>query len=449
MINLTESIQVKRYRVLIDTILGLAGGLLVPVLVTLLVIYLHQEPINLSGFFSTQMKNPFLWVIDVTPLWVGLLGFTVGKRSAQIDRMKVILEQANRDKDQIAEQIENLQVSHEKKILKQLTELKAAAQVGRAAASIHDQKQLLAEVVELISNQFGFSHAGIFLIDEANEYAILQAASSEGGKQMLARGHKLSLGIQGIVGYVAEKGEPRIALDVGKDAVFFNNPDLPQTRSEIALPLKTSVEIIGVLDVQSNEPSAFSDEDVEVLQLLADQVTLAIQNTRLLNESRSAVQELENLYKEQVRRDWDKKLSHKTMAYRYNRLGVEPVLPTQLGFLFQNQENNQLEMPLRLRGEQLGTIILRRDSNQPAWSEDERSLVEEAAGQVGAALENARLFEDAQSRIAREQALSQLTAQFTRAVNLDTLLKKAAKELGQLPHVAEVSIQIGLTPKEN
>jgi signal transduction histidine kinase/putative methionine-R-sulfoxide reductase with GAF domain len=160
-------------------------------------------------------------------------------------------------------------------------QLEAAAQVAREATAIRDVNQLLDETVRLISERFGFYHAAIFLVDEKGEYAVLRAASSEGGQQMLARVHKLRVGRVGIVGYVAGSGEPRIALDVGKDAVFFSNPDLPETRSEMALPLKVQERTIGVLDVQSTEAKAFGEEDVTVLQTMADQVAIALENARL------------------------------------------------------------------------------------------------------------------------------------------------------------------------
>jgi GAF domain-containing protein len=431
--------------ILRDTSLGVAFGLLFPIAASLLQIYLTQGEYTLPGFWLVQSAYPLLWIIDTAPLFLGLFAYMVGLRAARIDRIKTALEQESRERSQMVEQLESMRIELERKVSKQVNELKASAQVGRTAASIYDHRQLMNEVVELISTQFGFYHAGIFLIDEAGEFAILQAANSEGGKRLLSRGHKLPVGKLGIVGYVAERGEPRIALDVGQDATFFNNPELPQTRSEMALPLKAGGEIFGVLDVQSVESSAFADEDVEVLQLMADQVALAIQNARLIEESRRAIQELENLYKEQVRQDWKKKLSVQVPTYRYDRLGVEPASVAQFATTYNPDDQKQLQVPLMLRGEQLGVILLRREEDQPAWSADEKSLAQEAAGYVAAALENARLFEDAQTRAAREQALSQLTAQLTHTVNIDNLLKRAVQELSHLPDVAEVSIQIGAT----
>jgi len=184
---------------------------------------------------------------------------------------------------QAALAIENARLFQETQ--RRATQLATAAAVARDATAILDVDHLLDQAVHLISEQFGFYHAGVFLLDEHDEYAILQAASSEGGRRMLERGHKLRVGEVGIVGYVASTGEPRIALDVGQDATHFANPDLPDTRSEMALPLKVQERVVGVLDVQSTHEAAFSEDDVAVLQTMADQLATAIANARLFEQA--------------------------------------------------------------------------------------------------------------------------------------------------------------------
>ncbi|MDX1437397.1 MAG: GAF domain-containing protein, partial [Anaerolineales bacterium] len=183
-------------------------------------------------------------------------------------------------------------------------QLQTASLIGREAASIREIDDLLDQAAHLIGEQFGYYHCGIFLIDERGEFAVLQAASSEGGQRMLEKGHKLRVGQRGIVGFVASEGLPRTAHDVGEDAVYFDNPDLPLTRSELAVPLKVQSRVIGILDVQSRQPSAFSEDDAEVLQIVADQITLAIENARLLDESRQSIDELESLYRDRVNQVW-------------------------------------------------------------------------------------------------------------------------------------------------
>jgi GAF domain-containing protein/HAMP domain-containing protein len=337
-------------------------------------------------------------------------------------------------------------------------QLEASAQIAREAAAILDVDRLMDTTVRLISERFRFYHAGIFLLDERGAYAVLQAASSEGGQRMLAKGHQLKVGEVGIVGYAAGTGMPRIALDVGADAVFFDNPDLPDTRSEMALPLVVGERVIGVLDVQSTEEAAFSDEDVATLQTVADQVALAIEHARLLDESQRALQELEAIYGRRVREAWGERAARQSMGYHYTGLGVNPVpdpVLAELGSIplerwpvvLQEADGRRLVAPIRLRGQTLGSVVLRQDAEGDPWSEDDVALVEELVTQVGLALENARLLEETRRRAAWEQSLSQLTARFSRSLDLDTMLQAAVRELGQLPNVAEVSVHVGV-PEE-
>jgi PAS domain S-box-containing protein len=171
-------------------------------------------------------------------------------------------------------------------------QLHAAAEVARSATCAGDLDNLLHSAVDMIQDRFGFYHAGIFLVDERREYAVLRAATGEAGNRMLARRHRLKVGEVGIVGFVAGTGQPRIALDVGEDACFFDNPDLPETRSELALPLRVGERVIGALDVQSRQAAAFDESDVTILQTMADQLAMAIENARLVHEMQMAIREL-------------------------------------------------------------------------------------------------------------------------------------------------------------
>jgi GAF domain-containing protein/HAMP domain-containing protein len=330
-------------------------------------------------------------------------------------------------------------------------QLEAAAEVARDAATIRELQQLLQETVHLISDKFGFYHAGIFLLDEARQYAVLNAASSEGGQRMLERGHKLEVGKVGIVGYVAESGEPRIALDVGEDAVFFDNPDLPNTRSEMALPLAVRGEIVGVLDVQSVEGGAFTDEDVGVLQAMADQVAVAIDNARLLEESERALNELEMLYGRQARQAWREQAAQRP-AYRYTGVGVEPLSPLgvpesrgsgERGAAQEpGQDGRRLTAPIRLRGQHIGSIVLRRDPAGEPWSSEEAMLVEEVSTQIALALENARLLEDTQRRAARERLVADITSKVRASSDVETIMRTAVQELGRALNADRTRVQL-------
>lgn len=175
-------------------------------------------------------------------------------------------------------------------------QMQTAAEVARDATAATSLEELLNQAVNLVRERFHFYHAGIFLIDEERKYAVLVAATGEAGRKLLAQGHRLEVGKVGLVGYVAGTGKPRIALDVGEDAVHFKQPLLPDTRSEMALPLTVNGVVIGVLDVQSTDEAAFDQDDIEVLQTMADQLALAIHKMRVLHQAEQRAEQLASLY---------------------------------------------------------------------------------------------------------------------------------------------------------
>jgi GAF domain-containing protein len=314
-------------------------------------------------------------------------------------------------------------------------QLRATSYIARKTAEVQDLATLLDTVAHLVTDQFGFYHTGIFLISESGNQVVLQAASSEGGQRMVEQGHSLTIGMQGIVGYVAAQKKPRIALDVGTDAVFFNNPDLPLTRSEVALPLLIRNKILGVLDIQSDRPQAFSMDDIDVLQTLSDQIAVAIENARLLDETQAAIMQLEALTSLRTQEAWNQRLLEQGRAFTYTPLGLRAE-KASLG------NNNAINAPIILRGRKIGTISIAR-KGEGKWSKLDEGLLEEVAGQVGLAVDNIRLLEEATQRARQEQTVGKLAAQFSQSLDLDTLLQTAARELGQLPDVSEVSVFIG------
>ena len=342
----------------------------------------------------------------------------VGALTDAFRRMTAELQAAYRElEDKVIARTEDLQ--------KRTVQLEASADVAREAAAIRDVGQLLNQTVDLISDRFGFYHAGIFLLNEAKEYAVLRAASSEGGRRMLARQHKLRVGETGIVGYVAGAAESRIALDVGADAVFFDNPDLPETRSEIALPLRVYDRVIGVLDVQSREPGAFSDEDVGVLQTMADQLTLAIENARLLQEAEARVREIGLLLREQSREGWRRAMRDRSeWGYGYDGVEVRPREAVA------HQDDPQLKLPIEIRGQRVGELDLQWLDRAPTPEEEDlaRTVIEEA----GQALESARLFEEARTRAWEQSILSDLGRELAAELETDEVLEAAHRGASEL-----------------
>ncbi len=174
--------------------------------------------------------------------------------------------------------------------------LETVAEISRAASSILSIDELLPRAVELIRESFDLYYAGIFLVDAERQWAKLRAGTGEAGQTMLDQGHKLKIGGDSMIGSSVADATPRIALDVGKEAQRFENPVLPKTRSEMALPLVSRGDVIGAMTIQSERINAFSKKDIEILQTLADQIATAIQNAELFDQSQSALSETETLY---------------------------------------------------------------------------------------------------------------------------------------------------------
>ena len=311
-------------------------------------------------------------------------------------------------------------------------QLRAASHIARQTADVQDLNTLLAMVANLVTEYFGFYHTGIFLTSESGEQVILQAASSEGGNRMMEKGHAMAIGRQGIVGFVAAHRKPRIAMDVGADAVFFNNPDLPMTRSEIALPLLIRDRVLGVLDIQSDKPQAFNTDDIDVLQTLADQIAVAIENARLLDESQATLLQLEAVTGVRTREAWRQKLQGNDRAFTYTPLGL------RVGKLA-NSTGNSLTVPLLLRGQKIGDISIARKGNA-TLNKNEADLIAEVANQASQAIDNIRLLEEATQRANQEEIISRLAGKFSQSLDTDTLLQTAVRELAQLPDVSIVTV---------
>lgn len=314
-------------------------------------------------------------------------------------------------------------------------QLRATSYIARKSAEVQELATLLDMVARLVTEQFGFYHTGIFLINETGDQAVLQTASSEGGQQMIENGYSLSVGTQGIVGYVAAQKKPRIAADVGTDAIYFDNPYLPGTRSEVALPLMVRNRVVGVLDIQSDKQQAFGVDDVDVLQTLADQIAIAIENARLMDETQAAIIQLEALTNLRTREAWNQMFHDRNRVFTYTPLGLRAEKPSY-------DTDKAVSIPIMLRGQKIGSISLARKGDV-AWSKLDRDLIEEVAGQVGLAVDNIRLLEEATQRAKQEETVGKLAARFSQSLDLDTLIQTAARELGQLPDISEVSVFIG------
>lgn len=425
--------------------------------------------------FQEQLPEPMIPQMPIT-FWSSLVVYVFFIAALQhasrrgFDRLLDNLRNAQNKLTETNRELQEIGANLEQSVAERTAELDAANQrnerramqfeaiseVSRVISQTQSLESLLPQIAQVISQQFDFYHVGIFLLDSNNEYAVLTAANSAGGKKMLARNHKLKAGQVGIVGYVAGTGVPRIALDTTADAIYFNNPDLPETRSEMALPLvRAGKQIIGVLDVQSTEQNAFGQEDIRVLNILAEQVAIAIDNARLYEDTQKALLEAQMIYRGNIRAGWVKFVRAQQLAgvrrrsLRTNFL-VEPVeLPGEsdvvlTGRAFKktdtDQKTSSLTVPMKLRGEIVGVMNIKADDNRE-WNADELDIINAIIERAALSIENARLLTEAQKQVEKERAIGQISAKIGSHVNLENILRTTIQELGNTLPGTDVTIQ--------
>ena len=432
----------EQNRISILVAILLAG--LVSLIATLLARMLSNPIIHLT----TTAEKIALGNLDIqakieTNDEIGTLGNAFNIMTAQLRSFINELEDRVRARTrELAEQNETL--------IYRTNQLQTVSDVARGIAATQELETLLERVTSLVSERFNFYHVGIFLLDDKGEYAVLRAANSDGGKRMLARQHKLKVGQVGIVGYVTGHGVPRIATDVGADSVYFNNLDLPGTRSEMALPLKIGEQIIGALDVQSTKSNAFSGEDIDLFSTLADQVAIAIYNNRLYADTAHALEEMQNLHRQYLNQEWNREISgQKYQSYVYTMRGLtvqEPVLLPEIKTAIETgqpvvisntgedgkAEISSMSVPINLRGETLGVIHIQdRAEDSKEWTEEELNAVQTVADQIAQTIENSRLFEQTLRRAERERKVLEITDKIRGTNDPQTMLKITIEELQQ------------------
>ena len=337
-------------------------------------------------------------------------------------------------------------------------ELETISDVAREISTIRDLDTLLNVSTSLIREKFNFYHVGIFLVDERGEYAILRAASSVAAEELLARKYKLRVGQTGLVGNVTSTGQAYIALDVGRDAVHFENPFLPNTRSEIVLPLRNYNVAIGALDIQADVPTAFDERDMQTFQILADQLAAAIENAQLAHQVAENLAALTNANRFQTQQTWRTVIEQQRhSAYEYDGLQIKAVpqdLPADIMKQLENgnpiiyQQPTQgrdvkhiLMVPLIVFNQVIGVIGLEQEKADHNWTDEDVTIAQAAANRAALTLENARLLEESQRRAIKERAIFEATSRIGSALSMENILQATAEELERVISGSEIILQ--------
>jgi GAF domain-containing protein/HAMP domain-containing protein len=320
-------------------------------------------------------------------------------------------------------------------------QLRVATEIAQVATAELDLSALLQRVVMLIGKQFDFYHTGLFLLDEAGEWAVLQAAAGKDGQPIAQRGHRVRVGQNNVVGHVTRQGQPRRVSNLEQDASYFDHLDLPTVPSQLVLPLQARGETLGALDVYSAQPDAFSDEDVNVLQIVANQIALAINNARLFQQAQQNLAAVQRAYGELSQKAWAGMLQVRPqLGYYCDASGVTSV--TERPDTHRHGDLPEVSIPVTVRGQVIGSISAHKPGDAGGWTAEEFSLMQAMTEQLSVALENARLHQETQHRATRDRLIGQVTSQVRQSLDLETVLRTAVDQIQQALRLEKITIRL-------
>lgn len=331
-------------------------------------------------------------------------------------------------------------------------------QISREISQQTDIEKVLRDSVELIRSQLGYYHAAIYLNDNRNENALLKAATGDAGQMLMERNYRIRVRDEGVIGSSIFRGEPIISENIEVEFPNFKNTSLPNTKAEIALPLRIGQNVFGALDVHADQIQAFADEDIEILQSITDQLSMVIDKNFRLSNLNETIYRLEESSRSYTRGSWQSHLkgSKQQLAYTFSENALEPsfdeteitrnalesgeVVTTQAASKNIDEAESVLAVPIVLRNQVLGVMNIKyKGKSIPS---DLKDLAQNASDRLAVALENARLLEQNQQRAEREHLVGEISSRVRSASDIDTILRTTATELGRALGIDEVRIQL-------
>ncbi len=340
------------------------------------------------------------------------------------DELGIVTVQFNR----MLARLESLQTTLEQQVQERTKQLRASNDVARVAASSLDPDELLVRVIDLFPEQFGYYYAAVYLLDPSEKWAELKYATGEAGRVLKQNRHKLEIGGKSMVGSAIRERMARIAQSTVDEKQRFENPLLPYTRSEIALPLMVGNRVLGALNVQSTKEADFGPEVIDTMGNMASQVTVALENARLFQEAQMVIKEMQAVQQQYLLEGWKAFTSeHQVMEYA---VGDETL-----------DNDRKVDVPISLRDQVLGQITL---EGKEDWSAEQQSLVDAIAKQAAVALENARLVSESRQVAVRERMLAEINSKVWSSATIDGVLQTVIKELGRRLDASQATIELDL-----
>jgi GAF domain-containing protein/HAMP domain-containing protein len=328
--------------------------------------------------------------------------------------------------------LEDLQSTLEQQVKERTKQLTATIEVGRVASSILDPDQLLGNVVDLITEQFNYYYAAIYILDPSEKWAELREATGQAGNVLKQNRHRLEIAGRSMVAGCIRERAPRIVQSLTEEKLKLENPLLPYTRSEIALPLIVGDRVLGALDVHSTKVADFGIDVIETMQNMTGQVAIALENARLFQEAQQSISELRSIQKQYLFEGW-------TSVKSYNEeleygIGEPAEAASQI-----------LESTINLRDQALGLITL---EGRDEWTPEQQSLVNAVTAQAAIALENARLVAESRQIAMRERTLAEINSKIWSSPSIDSILQTVVRELGRRLDASNASIELSLDDED-
>ncbi|MGB7876861.1 MAG: GAF domain-containing protein [Anaerolineales bacterium] len=426
------------------------------------VAYFDFSGLNSTNFAKTTGLDDVIAITILQIAAAGSLNSLMHRLNRAVDVAKTNEQaqiEANQELRELHSTLEERISERTSEVSQRAIQFQAIAEISKVIIDARGElKDLLPRIANVIGEQFNFYHVGIYLLDNRKEYAHLQATNSEGGRKLMAQRFNLPVNRESVVGSVASNGNLRIVLDHGEDTTPFNYLELPGTRSEIAVPLRSGVQIIGVLDIHSQAQSAFGGAEAEVLSVLADQVTIAIEVARQFEETQRSLKETERIYQQYVRQEYSQLIKTRTeRGFIYRDAEVKSLeKPLQAPEILEaiksgdlqvadNPQGTKLAVPIKLRGHVIGTLNVGTNGNNKPTSEN-IEIITAVADRLAIALENVRLLDAAQRRAVREHAIGEISASVSSSTNMEEILRSAVLELGRRIGGADVVLELGADP---
>lgn len=359
---------------------------------------------------------------------------------------------------QAREQVKSLLQAMEERLAVRTRDIQATQEVSRFAVSQRDLQTMMDSVVDLIVDLFpNIYHAQIFLADQDEQYAVLRASTGEAGRQLLDRGHRLEIGSVSVIGQATGEGRVILARDTSASETHRKNEFLPDTRSELAIPLRIGDRPIGALDVQSNQSGTFEQEQIDVLQTMADQIAIAIENARLYQESIQQLEALQTTHRQTTGRAWNEYMNARRQRALDSEAGAplisditslrQQAILQEKAVVGEETVRNTVPfaVPIQLRGRTLGAVEWELPTAD--FNSYKLQLAQELVNRLAISLDNARLFQESRRAINRERLVNEIAARLTGQTDIDEILQTAVREVGRALGAPQVNIN--LTSPEN